>query len=276
MPLVVEDGAIKQELRLPFAFDLEVLKPAETFLGATFQIHHELEATVARPWYTFAIASKMPLLLLSRVDSPMSSVPAAAAAAASGKAAAKLDGGVELQVGGVVYRLECTNAEGGLLPGGAFEGILTVEGATAEGEAVPRLFAVLQRVETLKEDATVAVAPQANHSGSTSAVDVMEKALTEAQDTPIAAGRYAVKFSCKPEPLPQPEVAAGEDKPPPHVNVLPPPLALTEFKKEEPDLPLGAYAAHYQLKFEVRLPPAPGSQEPLRASSEPLKLTVFE
>ena len=128
----------------------------------------------------------------------------------------------------------------------------------------------------LKEDATVAVAPQANHSGSTSAVDVMEKALTEAQDTPIAAGRYAVKFSCKPEPLPQPEVAAGEDKPPPHVNVLPPPLALTEFKKEEPDLPLGAYAAHYQLKFEVRLPPAPGSQEPLRASSEPLKLTVFE
>ena len=66
--------------RLPFSFDLDALQLPDSYLGTSFQIFHELACTVSRPWYTFPIQTKMLLLLTSRADSPMSSLPAGAAA----------------------------------------------------------------------------------------------------------------------------------------------------------------------------------------------------
>ena len=190
-----------------------------------------------------------------------------------------------LEAAGLGLRLECTNGvmlgggegEVASLPGGVFEGILSVTGIGVE-EGAPQLSALLQRVETLVDGAAVLLPSQRS---ATHTVDVLEKPLTEGGGTAVSAGRFAVRFSCKPPAPPTPaEAGAGaEAGAPPRATLLPPPLALTNFANAtvtaEGEV-TGQFSAHYRLRLQARPAAKEGSFEtPPRILSEPLPLTMF-
>ena len=121
---------------------------------------------------------------------------------------------------------------------------------------------------------------------ATHIVDVLEKPLTEGGGTAVSAGRFAVRFSCKPPAPPQqaeggPEAGAGAGAgagAPPRATLLPPPLTLTNFANasvtSEPVT--GQFSAHYRLRLQARPAAKEGSFEtPPRILSEPLPLTMF-
>jgi len=111
-------------------------------------------------------------------------------------------------------------------------------------------------------------------------VDVLEKPLTEGGGTAVSAGRFAVRFSCKPPAPPQQaEAGAGAGAgAPPRATLLPPPLTLTSFANatvtSEPVT--GQFSAHYRLRLQARPAAKEGSFEtPPRILSEPLPLTMY-
>ena len=115
---------------------------------------------------------------------------------------------------------------------------------------------------------------------ATHIVDVLEKPLTEGGGTAVSAGRFAVRFSCKPPAPPQPQQAGAEAEAgaPPRATLLPPPLTLTNFANatvtSEPVT--GQFSAHYRLRLQARPAAKEGSFEtPPRILSEPLPLTMF-
>ena len=117
---------------------------------------------------------------------------------------------------------------------------------------------------------------------ATHIVDVLEKPLTEGGGTAVSAGRFAVRFSCKPPAPPQPQQAGAEAGAeagaPPRATLLPPPLTLTNFANatvtSEPVT--GQFSAHYRLRLQARPAAKEGSFEtPPRILSEPLPLTMF-
>lgn len=115
---------------------------------------------------------------------------------------------------------------------------------------------------------------------ATHVVDVLEKPLTEGGGTAVSAGRFAVRFSCKPPAPPQQaEAGAGAGAgAPPRATLLPPPLTLTSFANatvtSEPVT--GQFSAHYRLRLQARPAAKEGSFEtPPRILSEPLPLTMY-
>lgn len=294
------EGNVTAHLKLPFEFDIDGLELPESFLGSSFFIRHEISCVVSRPWYTFPVRTLMDVLLLRRISSPMSSAGAEAASrtAVVASKTPTTEVAAELTVGGLSFRLECDNASAdGVLPGGVFTGMLTVkevpkpqepaEGEGAEAVTEPKLYALLQRVETLRERKGADVAPQegafdAQHSGSTVHVHVAEKCLGKV----VAPGTHAVRFSLQPEaPTKQPVTPAGKqtspaEKPPPLIAVLPPPLPKTDFVHPADK---GEYSAQYVLRLMARPSVGPGSGDDptdddkrLHALSEPMALKIFK
>ena len=301
------EGAVTADLKLPFEFDLDELP--ESFLGSSFSIRHEIVCVVSRPWYTFPVRTQMDVLLLRRTASPMSSTGADASSSAAVVASTTptTDVAAELTVGGLSFRLECANVGAdGVLPGGVFEGTLTVkeaprprepaeEGAEGAEDAAagPKLYALLQRVETLRERKGTDAPPQgqgghleAQHSGSTVHVHVAEKSLDKA----VTRGTHAVRFSLRPEAPEQPATTAGTqtsptERPPPLIAVLPPPLPKTDFTHPGNTIPAakGEFMSSYVLRLMARPSVGPGSGDGpsdddtrFQTLSEPMALKVFK